>query len=239
MCAASGLTMAPTARLSLGAMTSQLSETLPPEMQLAIAHTEVPYRDALRIFFDFDIRLARILSGTSEPMLGQMRLAWWRETLAKPLDERPNGDVVLDAIGEHLEGREAALAKLVDGWEHLLAEPPLGEEHARLFGEGRVAAMRGVFGDEGVTWDEVGAGVPAWHWALADLARHVSLDEEREMLIRIGLEKPAVPRRLPSQFKGLAVLGALALRSLNKGGRPLMEGRGASITALRTAIFGR
>lgn len=214
-------------------------EILPPELQLALAHTPVINRSALRIFFDFDLRLARIISGTSEPMLGQMRLAWWRDTLAKPVAERPEGDVVLDAIGKHWTGREPQLIKLVDGWEHLLAEAPLGEENARFFAEGRVAALQGVFGEDANKWDDVGAAVPAWHWALADLARHVSIDEEREMLVRIGREKSANPRRLPSPFRGVAVLGALALRSLKKGGRPLMDGRGASITALRAAIFGR
>jgi phytoene synthase len=32
-------------------------------------------------------------------MLGQMRLAWWREALGKPLADRPRGDEVLDAVG--------------------------------------------------------------------------------------------------------------------------------------------
>ncbi|WP_298305179.1 hypothetical protein [uncultured Erythrobacter sp.] len=172
-------------------------------------------------------------------MLGQMRLAWWRETMEKPVAVRPSGDVVLDAIGQHWPGRNEGLIKLVDGWEHLLAEPPLGEDHARLFAKGRIAALQGAFGADEDMWDDSGAAVPAWHWALADLAQHVSLSEEREMLVSVGLEKDANPKRLPSQFKGVALLGALALRSLKRGGRPLMEGRGASITVLRATIFGR
>lgn len=220
-------------------MTALSTDILQPEIQLALAHTSPDYREALRIFFDLDLRLGRILAGTTEPMLGQMRLAWWRETLAKPANERPTGDIVLDAIGLHWAGREAALIELVDGWEELLAEPPLGEEHARKFAQGRVAAMKAAFGDKADSWDENSTQVLAWHWALADLVTSVSQPEEREMLVALALEKHKPAARQGAPFKGMAVLGALALRSLENGGRPLMEGRGASVTALRAAIFGR
>ena len=46
-------------------------------------------------------------------MLGQMRLAWWREALGKPVADRPRGDRVLDAIGQDWAGREAALVAMV------------------------------------------------------------------------------------------------------------------------------
>ena len=219
-------------------MTVPNTETLPPEIELALAYTARVYRPALRIFFELDLRFARILSGTNEPMLGQMRLAWWRETLSKPLGERPSGDAVLDAIGEHWAGREEHLQKLVDGWENLLAEPPLGAEDARAFVSGRAGAMAGAFGDQAGEWDASGANNVARYWAFADLAANVSLDEEREMLVSLALEQTR-PSRLRAPFKGVAVLGALSLRSLEKGGRPVMEGRGASITAIRAAFFGR
>jgi len=185
------------------------------------------------------MRLGRILAGTTEPMLGQMRLAWWRETLSKPIGERPTGDEVLDAVGVHWAGRETALIQLVDGWEQLLAEPRLGDEHARQFAQGRVEAMKAAFSDKADAWDGRGAQIPAWHWALADLATSVSQPKEREMLVALGMDQQRPSKKLNSPFKGIALLGALALRSLEKGGRPLMEGRGASITALRAAIFGR
>lgn len=220
-------------------MTPPSTDILQPEIQLALAHTSLDYREALRIFFDLDLRLGRILAGTTEPMLGQMRLAWWRETLSNPVTERPNGDEVLDAIGVHWVGREAALIELVDGWEELLPEPPLGEEHARKFAQGRIAAIEAAFGDKAGIWDKESTGALAWHWALADLVTSVSQPEEREMLIALALEQQKPEKRQSAPFKGIAVLGALALRSLENGGRPLMEGRGASVTALRAAILGR
>lgn len=213
-------------------------EVLPPELELALAHTRASNRIALRTFFELDMRFARILSGTNEPMLGQMRLAWWRETLRKPMKERPEGDAVLDSIGREWAGREEFLVKLVDAWENLLADPPLGKEHAAAFAKGRADAMRGAFADNLDQWDASQTNVLATRWALADLCANVSLPEERDMLVALATEKGA-SKLSKSPFKGVAVLGALALRSLNKGGRPLMEGRGASLTALRAAIIGR
>ncbi|UAB77198.1 hypothetical protein INR77_10220 [Erythrobacter sp. SCSIO 43205] len=216
-------------------MSAVLDEILPAEIELALAHTPRLYRRSLRIFFELDVRLGRIVAGTSETMLGQMRLAWWRETLNKPVSERPGGDVVLDAVGGEFAGREASLIPLIDGWEHLLAEPPLAQADAFAFAEGRAKALVGVFGEAGT-----GIGhIEAKSWALADLACNVSLEEEREMLTTLGLQLGTADKRLPSAMKGLAVLSALSLRSLKKGGRPLMEGRGASLTAIRAAFFGR
>jgi phytoene synthase len=74
-------------------------------------------------------------------------------------------------------------------------------------------------------------------WALADAVTGVSDQSERATLIAAGLAADNGGRRLPSELRGLAVLDALALRALRRGGRPLMEGRGASLTALKAAIF--
>ena len=54
-------------------------ETLPPEQRLAIAWSTAEARDRLTSMLAFDGRLARIVTRTREPMLGQMRLAWWRD----------------------------------------------------------------------------------------------------------------------------------------------------------------
>lgn len=221
-------------------MTQATIENLRPEAMLALAYTRAPQRDMLRIFLELDARLARLVAGTSEPMLGQMRLAWWRETLAKPAEGRPRGDTLLDAIGEHWRGSEAALVELVNGWERLLAEPPLGEEDALLFTKGREAALLAVYGEQPIA-GEGGSGfsAAARRWSFADLAAKVTLDEERQLLVRLGLANNEPVAALPREARGLAVLGALGTRALKRGGRPLMEGRGASLTVLRAAIIGR
>ncbi len=205
------------------------AENLPPEAQIALAHTPPAMRNALRIYLELDLRLARIVAATSEPMLGQMRLAWWRDMLGKPLAERPSGDAVLDGISEHWAGQEALLVALVDGWEHMLDET-LSEESALAFAKGRGAAFSGLGGTE--------CESPATRWALVDAATHISEGAERDMLCALAGNIETSPR-LPKSLRGLAVLDALSRRSLKHGGRPLMEGRGASIVAIRAAIFGR
>ena len=74
-------------------------------------------------------------------------------------------------------------------------------------------------------------------WALADAAAGVSDPAEAAVLAETGRAVAAPAGRIPRPLAGLAVLEALAVRALARGGRPLMEGRGASLAALRAAIF--
>ena len=215
-------------------MTSPTSENIPTEAQLALAHSRPENRERLRLFLELDSRLARIVAATTEPMLGQMRLAWWRDTLGQSVEQRPSGDAVLDGISEHWRGSEADLVRLVDGWEHLLAEPPLPESEARAFLDGRCDALLAVYTDSGEAHRAA-----AWHWCCADLAAKVSLDEERALFLRLASERNAAVGTLPRNARSLSVLGALGRRALERGGRPLMEGRGASLTALRASFIGR
>ena len=216
------------------------NEILPPEVQIALAHTRPDMRDALRIFFELDARLARIIAATTEPILGQMRLAWWRDMMRQPAAERPSGDAVLDGIGQHWAGKEVALIALVDGWEHMLAPAPMGEDDAVGFAKGRAIGIMAAH--EARAANDAGGdalNAAAWAWAFADMAAKVSLDEERELMIQLGLSKEAQRTRLPRSARGMAVLGALGARALDGGGRPLMEGRGASLLATRAAFFGK
>lgn len=171
-------------------------------------------------------------------MLGQMRLTWWREMLGKPVSERPRGDAVLDALGQHWAGREATLVQMVDAWELLVSAEKIGLDEARAFGAGRGAFFAAL--DDTPAGDLGGrlAGAGA-RWALADAAVMVSDPEERTAMLFAGRTVPVPAGAIPAGWRGLAVLEALALRALRRGGRPLMEGRGASLVALKAAILGR
>lgn len=172
-------------------------------------------------------------------MLGQMRLAWWRDTLGMDASERPSGDAVLDAIGSEWRGPDRALVALVDGWECMLSEPPLSREAALGFAEGRAEALAGLAALPRVDERTAESIRTAGHlWAFADAASHVASGEERETFLDLGREWPA-PGRLPPPFRGVAVLGALGARSIAAGGAPLMAGRGAALRALRAGLLGR
>lgn len=173
---------------------------------------------------------------TSEPMLGQMRLAWWRDALGKPVAERPCGDAVLDAIGVDWAGHEDALVQMVDGWEVLVTAEQIGADEAAAFGAGRGAFFAALAADASPAVGQV-CTTAGMRWALADAATGVSDQGERAALVAAGLAADHGGGRLPAELRGLAVLDALALRALRRGGRPMMEGRGASLTVLRAAIF--
>ena len=180
-----------------------------------------------------DRRLAQIVAQTSEPMLGQMRLAWWRDTLGTAVAERPTGDVVLDSLGVYWCGEETALIGLVNAWEELLTEPPLPEVSARNFASGRAAGFAVIAQmAEQESLPKVGE-----LWSLADAAAHFPDGEERAMLLKLAAEYSAT-RRLPRSLRGVAILDDLAARAIADAGAPLMKGRGAAILAIKRGLLG-
>lgn len=209
---------------------------LPPEAELAIAWSALKLRAPLTTALQLDRRLARIVARTTEPMLGQMRLAWWREALGKPVAERPRGDVVLDAVGAHWQGRESALVAMVDAWEVLFTAEALGPEEIAGFAAGR-GAFFSALQDHPAVSGAARVVLAGQRWALADAAAGVSDAAERAALVAAGLGLAEQGGRMPPGLRGLAVLDALAARALRAGGQPLMAGRVASLVALRAAIF--
>ncbi len=186
-----------------------------------------------------DHRLAQLVQRTSEPVLGQMRLAWWRETLGQPAEDRPRGDAVLDTIAQHWDVACQPLIGLVDGWEQLLDDAPLGEGEALAFAHGRAGALLAALGYRATMADFAAADAAAQVWALADLAAKVSDPDERTMLITMGTDAANQRASLSARGRALAVLRALGARALAVGGQPLMTGRTAALAALRAAIFRR
>jgi phytoene synthase len=217
-------------------VTAESLNILLPEARLALAWSPPKIRGPLNIALQFDRRLSRIVSRTNEPMLGQMRLAWWRDALRTAPAARPRGDAVLHGIGVHWQGREEALAAMVDGWEVLIAAERIGANEIASFATGRSAFFGALLEDSaGLGFDRVVAA--GRRWALADAAASISDAVERAALIEAGLSSSHEGGRMPRALRGLAVLDALARRSLQCGGRPLMEGRGSALTALRAVIF--
>ena len=144
---------------------------------------------------------------------------------------------MLDGLGVHWAGRETALIGMLNAWEVLVTADRLGPDEIDSFASGR-GAFFAVLAADAVSGDRSARLVAAGRcWALADAASGVSDEQERAALVAAGLAVMQQAGRLPRELRGLAVLEALALRSLRNGGRPLMEGRGASLAALRAAIF--
>jgi len=215
-----------------------ITAELPPEQRMAIAHSHASLRLKMSAWFALDRRLGQLVAKSSEPMLGQMRLAWWREALGRSVSERPSGDVTLDAVSLHWAGAEAPLLKLVEAWEEFLVADRLTSELAARFCIGRAEPARHLAENYGADAGER-VHAAAVRWAAGDAAAHVRDDSEREALIAAGIGQATKAGRIPEDLRGLAVLEALALRSMKRGGRPLMEGRGAALVALRVGLLGR
>jgi phytoene synthase len=211
------------------------SELLPLSSRIAIGYCPRDTRARFEVAMALDHRLSQLVARATEPILGQMRLAWWRDALRQPAPARPKGDAVLDRVSQDWTSDCEPLVAMVDGWEQLLAEPPLIDAAALAFAEGRAGAIVAACG-YGATTDGP-AAVAARTWALADLAAKVSNAEERAFLVAMGRAEAGKGARLDPRGRAIAVLGALACRALERGGRPLMEGRGAALVAARAAIL--
>jgi phytoene synthase len=146
-----------------------------PMMALAFAPVPPAPRAALEALAAFDREMGAILASTREPLVGQMRLTWWREAVTALDHAPPPAQPVLQALAGAVIPAGvtgASLARIIDGWEMLLREP-LDRDAVASFAEARggglFAAMAGVLGASDPRLEEAGQG-----WALADLARHVS-----------------------------------------------------------------
>ena len=93
--------------------------------------------------FGIDDALADVVTSSTQPALGAIRLAWWRESLERLDTSAPPPEPRLQAAARELLPRGisgATIAELEDGWATLLDEEPdlerIGERGARLFAIG-------------------------------------------------------------------------------------------------------
>src|SRR5206468_3403144 len=157
-------------------------------------------RPAFATLWNLDLALADVVATTTEPALGAIRLAWWRERLEE-LDtgKPPPGEPRLGAIARQLLGRGISgeeLSTLEDAWLPLLQPFPWGGEQAEgLRLRGRILFGIGARLLGGKPEDAEAAGA---FWSLADGAAHCSDAPSREFLLRAARGALAgLPRRLP------------------------------------------
>lgn len=139
-----------------------------PDRLLSLAYAGAKLRPKLELVFALDEALADILRTVREPLIAQIRLAWWRdqlEALAAGRDAAP--EPLLLRIGAILGPSGAAsLAELPSAWEALL-EDPLEIEAVTRFADLRSAALVPVFNSPELT-------IGLRFWALVDFAFHCS-----------------------------------------------------------------
>ncbi len=189
---------------------------LDADRAFALAQVPDEKRAAVGALWRLDAALGAVLAGGREPMISQIKLAWWRESLEKLDRERPPAEPMLEEAAANIipavSGRE--LAEMEQAWLVLLGPGPLTEADLRDY------ASRGSWlfrysarllgGELGAEQEQAGEG-----WALADLARHSSKTDAQAALVaaRTRLRPASWPRPL----RPLGMLAALARRDVERG----------------------
>lgn len=210
---------------------------LPPAHRLALAYPSRAGRDRVLALMMLDLRLAAILrqAGTTggEPVIAQIKLAWWRDRLGEDPAAWPAGEPLLTAL-RAWPGGPATLVPLVDGWEALLAED-LTVAAIEQFAAGRAVAWAAL----APPGTEAAVGAAAREWALGDLARNLAKSGEAAAARRLALAGKAGSARLPRAVRPLAVLRALTRRAIERDSGDLLDGAGALFATLRAGLTGR
>lgn len=202
---------------------------LGPEEELALSYAPAGARGAMSALLALDRKLGSILRRAREPLLTQMRLTWWFEALERLDREPPPAEPVLRALAADVLPRGvagAALAAMIDGWEAIGGEEPLGEAALEAFARGRGAllfeAMAAVCGA-----DDAQAGTAGEGWALADLAGNLS-DAGAGALAR-GMAAARLAEGMGSRWsragRGIGALALAARMELEGGSAPKRVGR--------------
>lgn len=176
-----------------------------------------------------------VVRTTSEPALGAIRLAWWRERLEELDSGPPPAEPRLRAAARELcprgiAGREiAALAK---GWLRLFEPFPwdLWVAEAIAFRGRFLFALGGrIVAGAGESIEAAGG-----LWTLTDAARHCSDGPSRAMLLGEArtFARGLRGTRFPAALRPLSMLAALAIRDAARGEPFEPEGSPARIAAM-------
>lgn len=199
-------------------MMSDALQELEPLQRLIVAYSKSADRSRYALLFALDARFAEILRSTSEILIGQMRLTWWRDIFTKPAAERPSGEPLIEQINQLEEKGEslAPLFTLLDGWEVMLDDFPWEDREFENYATSR---GRGFF-ETGLAKSLTKAqSQQAQAWALWDFARHCSDAAMRQSAFdrcqRILQAQPKVS--FDRSGRPLSILCRLMARDASKG----------------------
>lgn len=212
-------------------------EPLPAVLQIALHYVMPGERAIFTNVFAFDALFARIVAGSREPLFAQLRLAWWREELSRSDAPSTGPTPLLNQARMHWGSPATPVTALLDGWENLLEEP-IRDDTAAAFCNGRAAIFCALALRADATDATETAKAAAIRWSLAELVVRAKDERVRRRLLDQGRDLPPLNKKLPRALRPLAVLDTLAQRSLERGGKPLLDGRLSLALAMRVGQFG-
>lgn len=194
---------------------------LDSDRTLALTYVPAERRPALAALWGLDAALGAVLAGGREPLISQIKLAWWRDSLARLDEAPPPAEPVLQEVARHILPRGikgSQLARMEEGWAILLRGEALTASDLENYSGARGALLfrhsSQLLGIQmNLKVKRAGEG-----WALADLARHsnpidgeAALAAARERLANVAAQ------RWPKPLRPLGMLAILARRDVDRG----------------------
>jgi 15-cis-phytoene synthase len=186
---------------------NDIASQLPPPANLAVAYTPVAFRPSFTLLLQLDVRFADIVQKAREPMIAQIKLAWWRDAFAAEPALRPKGEPLLQALGACGDViSPSALEDLVSAWELLL-----GEDEWTAQDIAKHAALRGgaIFGSY-AAWigDRCDVSTLSQQWAIDALR----LEFPSKFVALRNQTLPALPKG--RKLRSLSIL-AMSVRNVS------------------------
>ncbi len=206
---------------------------LDADRALALTYVPTAKRAALGALWGLDAALGAVLAGGREPLISQIKLAWWRDSLDKLDREKAPAEPVLQEVAEHVlpSGVSGAdLSAMEEGWSVLLSHDPLTDDELARYAAGRGALLfrySGAMLGEQPSPELQRAGEA---WALVDLARHSNAVDAASAMAAAAERLERI--RWPSRLRPLGMLAALAERDVQRG-LDQLEPQGAPARMLR------
>lgn len=213
-----------------------LVATLPAVARLALVYAPAKAREPTLALFALDARLATLIRRSSEPMLAQLRLAWWRESIGHDPQQWPLGEPILSTL-RSWGSRAATVTPLVEAWEALTAPSPLGTDALQAFAQGRGAAAAALAITLGRPDESEAAHRLGRIWALEDLAMRLGRDDERSAARLMAADLVGLPK-VSRPLRPLRVLAGLTRRRRQTGSEEGAASPAAVLQALKLGLLG-
>lgn len=206
---------------------------LPPLQRFALAYASAAARPATHALFALDARLGAVVSGAREPVIGQLRLAWWRDRLGESAAARPQGEPVLALLASWGDAA-STLTGLVDGWEQMLCAEPLTAAACEALVSGRARAASELAQVIGLPEAGPEAARAARGWSAVEMC--AGLEDPLDRAAALNQDWRRV--RLPRALRPIAILHALAARAVRRGDYRAFSRPSDMFAGMRVGLFG-
>ncbi len=224
-------------------MNSSIEALSPPQL-LALAYAKGDSHALLELLLAYDSRLAAIISNGKEPLIGQMRLAWWRDVIAKPLENQPRGEPLLaslSALQPSIAGIAGhAMLQLTSAWDALLADEIWSADILNHYADDRAEAVFKRFADAVMPgrYNLESVHATGRYWAIAMLLQYCQTKAQYDAVTaHLALMCPIY--RMPRALRPLSVLAFAAQQYQQSRASNKQSGPVQGLRLIFNALTGR